>query len=642
MAVAFSVVPVVWLGAVAVFALVFGGIFSRLGFTSALGYLAAGVVLGATGLGVLAPGEPLSAFVLELGILALLFYLGLALDVNAFKKSGLPAAVLSLFEMAILFAVGVVVAALLGLPLLVAVVAGGFLAATSTVMGRQFMGRFELVHWPHARLASDALVFQDVAALALLVAVAALALAAAGVQVAYAVVLFFALFWLVRKAGKWLSGFWNAKSHSVWLVAFALSMGVLSAQAFSQLGSYAWFGAYFAGFALACTPAAAFFRERFHAFREFFSVFFFVGVGALAVFSDSAWMLAAGLFAAYLLGKLLVFGVFSQALGFSPRVSVTVGTLLFPLGEFALLLGLAAQGFWGDALGVATLLCAASALATPLLFDLRHGVSKWVSLFPARSGRVEEKLERLTSPKTQGFQDLFGSSLSRLLLYVVAVGVVVYVADAFGDQLVLPDFLGLPAVATRVLLVLPFLVWPVYRSLQELRFLASLLVEQLAGAWAVKQAAQAVAGVFMLVAGLLSLAWMHASSVPVLYQSVSALYVVFSLLVLSGLFWSGRDYVAPLEGYARGGTLYGTAKRFDQHSALIAELNAERGRYQERIGEALAGKNVAQARKLLSEFRKKESGILSKLNRSSSRHPFREKKPSKHLESYFARRFKKR
>ncbi|MBI4361197.1 cation:proton antiporter [Candidatus Micrarchaeota archaeon] len=638
-----SVVPVVWLGGVAVFALVLGGIFSRLGFTSALGYLAAGLVLGAFGLNVLVPGQPLSSFVLELGVLALLFYLGLALDLNAFKKSGMPAAVLSLFEMAAVFAAGFAVSSLLGFPLVVSLVAGGFLSATSTVMAWQFMGRFGLSHWPHARLASDALVFEDVAALALLVFVAAVSVnGGVAWDSAYAVLLFLALFWLVRRVSSWLSSAWNAQDHAIGLVAFALAVGVVSASAFSQLGLFSWLGAYFAGFALACTPAAAFFRERFHSFRELFYVFFFVGVGALASFPDSIWPLFVGLFAAYVLAKVFVFGVMARALGFSPTVSATVGVLLFPLGEFALLLGFAAQGFWPDALGVSVALCIASALLTPLLFDSRPILSRWFSSLPARSGRIEEKLEHLTSPRVKAFQDLFWSSLNRLLLYVVAVGVVLYVAAAFGDQLTLPAFLGLPVEASRVLLVLPFLVWPVFRSLQELRFLASLLVEQLAGPWAVKKAAQAVAGFFMLVAGLLTLGWMHAASVPVLFETVPALYVVFSLLVLSGLFWSGRDYVAPVEGYARGGTLFSKAKRFDQHNALIAELNAERVKSQERIGEALAGKNPAQARKLLSEFRKKEASLLSKLNRFSPRHPFQKKKLSPHLESYFLRSARKK
>ena len=150
---------VVLLGA----ALVFGGIFARLGQSPLLGYLLAGMFVGAPGgMEFVRSGNDIEA-IAELGVTLLLFGLGLEFSwkrLRGFGKSTLLGGVGQVLGTGALVAL---VGLALGLPGTQAVALGAMLALSSTAgVLRVLMDRAE-IDSPHGRNAVAILLVQDIA-----------------------------------------------------------------------------------------------------------------------------------------------------------------------------------------------------------------------------------------------------------------------------------------------------------------------------------------------------------------------------------------------------------------------------------------------------------------------------------------------
>src|SRR5215475_4602242 len=111
---------VVMLGA----AKMFGALAQRLGQPAVLGELVAGVILGRSILGLVDPKMDVLHLFAELGVIILLFEIGLETDLRQLLQVGGAAPVVALVGMALPFAFGYAVCWGLGFDPLVAIVAG--------------------------------------------------------------------------------------------------------------------------------------------------------------------------------------------------------------------------------------------------------------------------------------------------------------------------------------------------------------------------------------------------------------------------------------------------------------------------------------------------------------------------------------
>ena len=102
----------------------------RIGQTAVLGELLAGVIIGPGVLGLVHESEALHALA-ELGVLILLFEVGLESDLGDLLRAGIQAALVALVGVVVPFAVGFGIMRGLGHPPLVAVFVGATLTATS-------------------------------------------------------------------------------------------------------------------------------------------------------------------------------------------------------------------------------------------------------------------------------------------------------------------------------------------------------------------------------------------------------------------------------------------------------------------------------------------------------------------------------
>src|SRR3990167_8329312 len=128
-----AAIPIVEIGVIVLAALFFGIIASRFRLPTSIGYILAGFLLGPQIFGFLKPSEGIAQLFGEIGLLLLLFYLGLELSIKKFKESGAFAAVMSVIEMGIPFLFAFIIALLFNFGMLEALVIGAMLTATSTV-----------------------------------------------------------------------------------------------------------------------------------------------------------------------------------------------------------------------------------------------------------------------------------------------------------------------------------------------------------------------------------------------------------------------------------------------------------------------------------------------------------------------------
>src|SRR3954453_9762209 len=110
------------------------GLARLVGQPAVLGELLAGVILGGAGLGVVAPGRPHQEtlpLLAELGVILLLFEIGLETDLGKLVRVGGASVVVAIVGVVLPFAGGYAACRLLGEGPLVATVAGAALTATS-------------------------------------------------------------------------------------------------------------------------------------------------------------------------------------------------------------------------------------------------------------------------------------------------------------------------------------------------------------------------------------------------------------------------------------------------------------------------------------------------------------------------------
>lgn len=142
-------------------------LFRRLHLSAILGYLAAGVIIGPSGLGVIDDGEGVM-HIAEFGVVLLLFVIGLELQpsrLRAMRRSIFGLGTAQVVATTIVFTM---IALLLGLPTSTAIVTGFALSLSSTPLVLQLLAERHELNTQHGRPAFAVLLFQDIAVMPML------------------------------------------------------------------------------------------------------------------------------------------------------------------------------------------------------------------------------------------------------------------------------------------------------------------------------------------------------------------------------------------------------------------------------------------------------------------------------------------
>ncbi len=313
----------------------------RLGLGSIVGYLAAGVVLGPDGFDLAQPRE--LAFLAELGVVFLLFFVGLELSLE--RLVALRRLVFGLGSLQVLVTAAAIaaVALALGQGTATAVVVGGALALSSTAIVLQHLAERGDMAARYGRVTFSVLLLQDLAIVPLLTLITvlasdsedtwALALGALGKAV-LAIALAFAIGrLLLQPLYRLVAG---ARNHEV-LVGLALATVLSGAYFLSLAGLSMALGAFLAGLVLSGSA----FRHQVEAdlrpIKGLLLGLFFIYIG-LSLDLDiilAAWPQILGLALALLVGKAAIALLCCRLVGQSWEDCFRVGGGLAQAGEFA-------------------------------------------------------------------------------------------------------------------------------------------------------------------------------------------------------------------------------------------------------------------------------------------------------------------
>ena len=144
----------------------------KLGQPAILGELVGGVLLGASVLGILDPNELAIKTLAELGLLILLFEIGLETDLRAITRVGGIAAIIAVVGVAFSFVIGYATLKAMGVNSLAAVVCAAALTATSIGVSTRVLADLGFLQTEEGRIVLGAAVLDDIIGLVLLSVIA--------------------------------------------------------------------------------------------------------------------------------------------------------------------------------------------------------------------------------------------------------------------------------------------------------------------------------------------------------------------------------------------------------------------------------------------------------------------------------------
>jgi len=148
---------------------ILGEVFARMGIPSVLGELSAGILLGVSGLGIIEVNDVLKVLA-EIGILLLLFEIGLDTDIQRLKDAGTKSIVVALFGAVVPFTVSALASYyLFDLALDVSLFIGGTLTATSIGITMRVLKDLQKEHSNVAQIVIGAAVIDDILGVIILV-----------------------------------------------------------------------------------------------------------------------------------------------------------------------------------------------------------------------------------------------------------------------------------------------------------------------------------------------------------------------------------------------------------------------------------------------------------------------------------------
>jgi Kef-type K+ transport system membrane component KefB len=322
----------------------------RLGQPAVVGELIGGFVVGPHALNLAQIGEGSLVFS-EIGVVILLFAVGLEVRTDDLLAVGRPAVLTALIAMVLPIAAGIAIGLTIGEPLGSAAFVGVALAATSIGITSRVLGDLGVLDRAFARVVLGAAVIDDVLALILIGVVSGLAtgnLSESTILVAVAAVGLVGLgFAVARRArGVRREAFtWPLFADTPLVPAFLLMLALALLSA--AIGLAAIIGAFVAGLIVAETEARDELEHEIRPLSSIFTPFFFAVTGAQldlgALLDPSVALLAVVLAAAGVVTKAA--GGLLGARSIGRWGSVAVGVGMVPRGEVGIVvanLGLAA------------------------------------------------------------------------------------------------------------------------------------------------------------------------------------------------------------------------------------------------------------------------------------------------------------
>ena len=412
-----------------------------------LGYLVAGVLIG--------PHTPPFSFVTdlhsihtlaELGIVLLLFSLGLEFDLKKLRRVGAVAILAAVLEILFMVWLGYTAGQLLGWRQMDSLFLGALLSISSTTIIVQVLIETQQLRELFAQIILGILIVEDIAAIIILVVLSGLASAGTitVIDVGWALLRVFmfmvtallvGIFFIPRLL-TFVASFKRSEMLTVAVLGLAFGLAVFGA----SLGFSVALGAFLMGAIMAEAREAHIVVERISPIREMFTAVFFVATGMLLEprLVVDLWGVILFLTALTVVGKIISCSFAAFLAGYPGQVALPVGLGMAQIGEFSFIianLGRTSGVTSATLYPVAVAVSSVTTLLTPYLLRSAHALTAaltrlsprplltFVTFYTAWVGRLASRTPRSQS----AVQGLF----LRLILYL-AVTVSLFVVTWSG------------------------------------------------------------------------------------------------------------------------------------------------------------------------------------------------------------------
>jgi Kef-type K+ transport system membrane component KefB len=321
-----------------------GGVAHLLKQPLIVAYIVVGVAVGPSVFGIVGSAGEVELLA-KVGIAILLFLVGLKLDINLIKSTGVVALLTGVGQVVFTSIVGYFIIIALGFDPLPAIYIAVALTFSSTIIIVKLLSDKRELDMLHGRIAVGFLIVQD-----LLVIVAMILIVAIGqpsdesitgqvVRTFLSGFIFLAAVALIAKFILPRTLDWLARNQELTLlfsVAWAVSLGAAS----FALGLSLEVGAFIAGVALASTPYRESIGARLVSLRDIMILFFFISLGAELNFTNAL----SQLYPAIILSLFVLFGnpiivmIIMGFMGYRSMVSFKAGLAVAQISEFSLIL----------------------------------------------------------------------------------------------------------------------------------------------------------------------------------------------------------------------------------------------------------------------------------------------------------------
>jgi Kef-type K+ transport system membrane component KefB len=327
---------------------VFGELAERIGQPAVLGELVGGVIVGVSGLQLVDPHDVTIHLLSELGVILLLFLIGLETDLKRLLSVGGSATTVAIVGVALPFIGGFAFGYALGFRIIVAALLGASLTATSVGITARVLSDLGHLQDAESQVILGAAVVDDIIGLVLLTIISTLADGGAisAMGIGRIVLVAFGFVILAIVIGSQLAPYLIrviekldvARGLFYGALIFALALAYIA----SRVGSAVIIGSFAAGLVLARTRKGEDIEHDVHDVAQFFIPIFFVVVGAAVdlrslnpMHADSRMFLMVGLALTGIgiVGKVLA-GFAAVQRGLSRTI---IGVGMIPRGEVGLI-----------------------------------------------------------------------------------------------------------------------------------------------------------------------------------------------------------------------------------------------------------------------------------------------------------------
>ena len=451
-------------------------LFKKINQPLVLGYIIAGFITGPnfTFFPTIADKVNVQAWS-EIGVIFLLFALGLEFSFYKLKKVGSTAFVSTAVIISSMLFVGYGVGQLLGWSHMDSIFLGGMLSMSSTAIIIKAFDDLQLREKSFTEVVFGVLIVEDIAGIAMMVILSTIAVATSGIStgelaMSVARLVFFLVLWFV--AGMYLIPTFFKKAQKLMtdetlvVVSIGLCLGMVYLA--TSLGFSSALGAFIMGSLIAEAPNAEHIEQLIAPIKNLFGAIFFVSVGMMVnpeLLADYAVPVAV-LVAMTILGQLFFSTCGVLAAGQKLHTAVLCGFSLTQIGEFSFILATLGMNLGVTSDFLYPIIVAVSVITTfttPFFINAAEpAYAKLVSLLPQR---FLDWLDRYTDNNDvkgdQDWKNLLTDYVLHMVIYAtllcaIMLGSSLYLLPYLRDNLQLP-YANLIAAGGTLLVMAPLL-----------------------------------------------------------------------------------------------------------------------------------------------------------------------------------------